>query len=52
VVGDAGEQGVDVGAGELPVEGCAGVLPVVLEVEEAVGEGVEVVEVVGGLCVG
>jgi hypothetical protein len=48
VVLDAGEQVVEVGAGELPVERRAGGLPVVLEGDDAVGDGVEVVEVVGG----
>jgi hypothetical protein len=45
---DAGEQVVEVGAGELPVERGAGGLPVVLEGDDAVGDDVEVVQVVGG----
>jgi len=42
-----GEQCRKILTGELPFEGASGGLPVVLKIEEALGDGVEVVKIVG-----
>lgn len=47
-VGQAGEEGVEVGAGERPVEGLGDLAVVGLEGSDPRGQGVEVGEVVGG----
>ena len=48
VVPDAGQELVEVGAGELPVEWPGGGVVVLLESEDLGGELAEVLEVVGG----
>ena len=45
---DACQEAVEVGAGELPVEGPGGCVVVLLEGEDLAGELIEVLEVVGG----
>jgi hypothetical protein len=48
VLSDACQEAVEVGAGELPVEGPGGGVVVLSEGEDLGGEGLEVLEVVGG----
>jgi hypothetical protein len=48
VLVDAGQELVEVGSGEPPVEGPGSGVVVVLEGEDLLGEVVQVVEVVGG----
>jgi hypothetical protein len=45
--GDAGQELIEVGAGELPAEGPGGSVVVLFEGEDLRGEAVEVAEVVG-----
>ena len=47
VLADACQEAVEVGAGELPVEGRGGDVVVLLEGEDLGGELIEVFEVVG-----
>jgi hypothetical protein len=48
VLAEAGQELVEVGAGESPVEGPGGGVVVLFEGEDLLGEVAEVAEVVGG----